>query len=191
MCTGHDAFTGAGAREIGRVLVVFRIVTLSTRRRVDGRQAAPDLRVWRWDDAVVSNRATVSGSALLARPSASMPPTSGLFLAARDGDGGSLPGGNAQGPEGEDEDMDEDEDEDGDGDDAVVEVTEEELMDDWIARGLDAAAFDPQRLLEMWTMEEDAEQASKFLEPIVDAAAAKTGWVPLGAGTPLLGTMKK
>ena len=38
----------------------------------------------------------------------------------------------------------------------VVEVDEEELKEEWAARGLDPAAFDPLVLLEMWEAE-DAE----------------------------------
>lgn len=57
----------------------------------------------------------------------------------------------------------EEDDEDGE----VVEVTEEDLMKDWIARGLDPADFDPQRLLEIWHEAEESELEVKCSMPVL------------------------
>ena len=58
----------------------------------------------------------------------------------------------------------------------VVDVDEEELKEEWTARGLDPAAFDPLVLLEMWEVE-DAE---------VNKDAINRRPVLLGAFRPLL-----
>lgn len=54
---------------------------------------------------------------------------------------------------GEEEEEEEDEEEEGD-EEEIFEVDEEELLEDWLERGLDPAAFDPMVLLQMWEAEE-------------------------------------
>ncbi|CAN0072335.1 unnamed protein product, partial [Scytosiphon promiscuus] len=54
------------------------------------------------------------------------------------------------------------------GEEMVVEVDEEELMEEWKARGLNPEAFDPMVLLQMWE-EEDAEEEEEMDKETIDA----------------------
>lgn len=63
--------------------------------------------------------------------------------------------------EGASEEREGQEDEDRD----VVEISEEELMQEWADRGLDPAAFDPRVLLQLWESEDDEVRHSISVYP--------------------------
>lgn len=66
------------------------------------------------------------------------------------------------GGEGQEDDFDDIFEED---DDNVVELNEDDMLEEWVERGLDPASFEPQILMEIWEAEEEVSISMYSLNP--------------------------
>lgn len=48
-------------------------------------------------------------------------------------------------------------------DENVVELNEDDMLEEWVQRGLDPASFDPQILMEIWEAEEEVSDTMHYV----------------------------